>query len=87
LAGDRRVGVIFVHTPADQAYSFYASRIAQGASMSDFLATRSTEVEDEVESLISSADAVLYNWTGRPQYRETIKALMAELGTSEVPGT
>jgi hypothetical protein len=86
LAGDRRIGIIFVHTPADQAYSFYASRIAQGASMSDFLATRSAEVEGEVESLISSADAVLYNWTGRPQYRETIKALMDELGTSEVPG-
>jgi hypothetical protein len=30
------------------------------------------------------ADAVLYNWTGRPQYRETIKALMAELGIPEV---
>jgi predicted NUDIX family phosphoesterase/dephospho-CoA kinase len=85
MAGDRRIGIIFVHTPADQAYSFYASRIAQGASMSDFLATRSAQVEGEVESLISSADAVLYNWTGRPQYRETIKALMAELGTSEVP--
>jgi hypothetical protein len=85
MAGDRRIGIIFVHTPPDQAYSFYASRIAQGATMSDFLATRSAQVEGEVENLISSADAVLYNWTGRPQYRETIKALMAELGTSEVP--
>lgn len=84
LAGDRRIGIMFVHTPPDQAYSFYASRIAQGASMNDFLAARGAEVEGEVESLISSADAVLYNWTGRPQYRETIKALMAELGTLEV---
>jgi len=87
MAGDRRVGIIFVHTPPDQAYSFYASRIAQGASMKDFLATRSAPVEGEVESLISTADAVLYNWTGRPQYRETIRALMAELGISEVPRT
>jgi predicted NUDIX family phosphoesterase len=86
IAGDRRVGIIFVHTPADQAYSFYASRIAQGASMSDFLAARNAQVEDEVESLISIADAVLYNWTGRPQYRETIKALMTELGIAEVSG-
>lgn len=84
MAGDQRIGIIFVHTPADQAYSFYASRIAQGASMSEFLATRSAEVEDEVEGLISSADAVLYNWTGQLQYRETIKALMADLGTSGV---
>jgi predicted NUDIX family phosphoesterase/dephospho-CoA kinase len=84
---DKRVGIIFVHTPADQSYLFYASRIAQGASMNDFLAARSADVEGEVEGLISIADAVLYNWTGRLQYRETIKALMSELGTSEVPLT
>ncbi len=83
LAGDRRMGVLFVHTPADQAFSFYASRIAQGATMSEFLSIRSAPVEAEVESLISFADAVLYNWTGKLQYRETIKALMAELGTVE----
>jgi hypothetical protein len=29
------------------------------------------------------ADAVMYNWTGRLQYRETIKELMAELGIPE----
>jgi hypothetical protein len=87
IAGSRRVAVLFVHTPPDQAYSFYASRIAQGATMGDFLAARSAQVEDEVESLISTADAVLYNWTGRLQYRETIKELMTELGISQVSGT
>lgn len=83
-AGDQKIGVIFVHTPWDQAYSFYVNRIARGASMSDFLATRSAEVEGEVEELIGSADAVLYNWTGRLQYRETINSLMAELRISKV---
>jgi predicted NUDIX family phosphoesterase len=87
MAGDKKIGVLFVHTPADQAYSFYASRIAQGASMADFLAARSADVEAEAEGLISTADAVLYNWTGRLQYRETIEGLMAELGTSEVART
>ncbi len=86
-ARDQRIGIIFVHTPADQAYSFDASRIAHGASMNDVLAARSAAVEGEVEGLISDADAVLYNWTGQLQYRETIKALMAELGTSEVAKT
>lgn len=52
--------------------------------MSDFLATRSAEAEGEVEELIGSADAVLYNWTGRLQYRETINSLMAELRISKV---
>jgi predicted NUDIX family phosphoesterase/dephospho-CoA kinase len=85
LAGDTKVGIIFVHTPADQAFAFYSKRIAQGSTMSEFLSARSASVEQEVEALISSADAVLYNWTGRPQYRETIKALMAELGVSGRP--
>jgi predicted NUDIX family phosphoesterase len=81
LAGSRKVGVLFVHTPADQAYSFYSGRIAQGATMSEFLTIRGAPVESEVEGLISCADAVLYNWTGKLQYHETIRALMNELGT------
>jgi len=80
LADDLKIGVIFVHTPADLAYSFYAERIARGATIAEFLTARSAPVEAEVEGLISVADAVLYNWTGRLQYRETIQALMAELG-------
>lgn len=83
LAGDQRVGIVFVHTPPDLAYSFYADRIEQGASMDEFLSVRSAPVEAEVESLIAIADAVMYNWTGRLQYRETIKELMAELGIPE----
>ncbi len=84
LAGDWKIAIVFVHTPADLAYSFYADRIEQGASMNEFLSLRSAPVEAEVESLIEIADAVLYNWTGRLQYRETIQALMAELGIPEV---
>jgi hypothetical protein len=83
LAGDLRIGIVFVHTPPDLAYSFYADRIEQGASMDEFLSVRSAPVEAEVESMIAIADAVLYNWTGRLQYRETIQALMAELGIPE----
>jgi len=84
LTNDIRVGIVFVHTPADLAFSFYADRIQQGASMSEFLSVRNAPVEAEVEGLITLADAVLYNWTGRLQYRETIKALMAEMGIQEV---
>jgi predicted NUDIX family phosphoesterase/dephospho-CoA kinase len=85
LGEDLKIGIVFVHTPPDQAFAFYSQRIAQGANMSDFLSVRSAAVENEVESLISSADAVLYNWTGRLQYRETIKALMRELGVPACP--
>jgi predicted NUDIX family phosphoesterase len=84
LAGDTKIGIVFVHTPADLAFSFYADRIAQGASMNEFLSVRNAPVESEVEGLIAIADAVLYNWTGRLQYRETIQELMLELGIREV---
>src|SRR5580698_4197572 len=62
LADDLKIGVIFVHTPADLAYSFYSERIVHGATMAEFLTARSAPVEAEVESLISISDAVLYNW-------------------------
>ena len=82
ICSDRRIGIIFVQTPADLAFKFFVERIAQGATMSEFLATREAAVEQEVDSLISEADAVLYNWTGTLQYRETIRAMMVQLGAS-----
>jgi predicted NUDIX family phosphoesterase/dephospho-CoA kinase len=75
-----RVGLLFVHTPADLAYRFYAKRVAQGASIADFLAARGARVESEVQGLIADADAVLYNWTGTLEYRNTIRQMMSELG-------
>jgi predicted NUDIX family phosphoesterase len=83
LLRPRRVGVMFVQTPPDVAYSFYNQRRAQGASISDFLTARSAPVETEVGDLIKSADAVLYNWTGKPDYRRAIRLMMKDLGIEE----
>ena len=82
LCCDRRIGIVFVQTPADLAFKFFVERIAQGATMSEFLATRDAAVEQEVASFISEADAVLYNWTDTLQYRETIRAMIKQLGAS-----
>jgi predicted NUDIX family phosphoesterase/dephospho-CoA kinase len=84
LAGKTKIGTIFVSTPADLAYNFYSERIAQGASIDKFLAARGSPVEMEVENLISIADVVLYNFSGRFQYRETIQALMQDLAIPKV---
>ena len=78
---NRRIGIVFVQTSADLAFKFFVERFDQGATMSEFLAAREADVEQEVESFISKADAVLYNWTGTLQYRETIRAMMEQLGT------
>ena len=53
---------------------------AQGASISEFLSARNAPVETEVDDLIKSADAVLYNWTGKLDYRRTIRLMMKDLG-------
>ena len=81
---NRRIGIVFVQTPADLAFKFFVERIDQGATMSEFLAAREADVEQEVESFISKADAVLYNWTGTLQYRETIRAMLEQLGASRM---
>lgn len=80
-----KVGVLFVHTPPDLAYGFYSQRIEHGSTMPEFVSVRSAPVEAEVESLISDADVVLYNWTGRLQYARTIIALMKDLGVMQRP--
>ena len=84
MCSNRKIGIVFVQTPADLAFKFFVERIAKGATMSDFLTAREALVEQEVESFMSNADAVLYNWTGTLQYQETIRAMMEELGVSRV---
>jgi predicted NUDIX family phosphoesterase/dephospho-CoA kinase len=79
-AGSRRIGVIFVETPHDVAFSFYRTRFAQGCSIEEFMKVREAPVETEVRKLIQVADAVLYNWNGRTEYRTAIRTLMRELG-------
>ncbi len=84
--GPRRLGIVFVQTPVDLAFNFFRERFKIEATMSEFLAARAAPVEGEVEGLISEADAVLYNWSGTPQYRATIRAMMKRLRVSRWKG-
>jgi predicted NUDIX family phosphoesterase len=83
ISSPSRLGLVFVQTPADLAYSFYTKRLAEGASIGDFLAARSSPVETEIDDLIEEADAVLYNWTGKLEYRSAIRSMITELGIGE----
>jgi len=71
------VAKVFVHTPADIAYTFYRNRVGGDVSFSEFLRLRESAVEREVYSMIGLADAVLYNWAGKPMYQEVVRQLMA----------
>ena len=82
MCNNLKIGIVFVQTPADLAFNFFFERTAKDATMSEFLTTREAAVEHEVESFISKADAVLYNWKGRCQYKETIRAMMEDLGVA-----
>ena len=73
-----RVGCIFVHTPADIAFRFYNARQTAKVPILDFLMIREAPVEKETYGMIGLADAVLYNWTGRPRYREIVCTLMED---------
>ena len=75
----RHVGMLFVHTPIDVAFEFYRAREAPSFSLFDFLRVRRAQVELDVEELIGQSDAVLYNWTGRSEYRRTVRGLMGPL--------
>lgn len=76
---ETKVGVIYVHTPQNLAYEFYKKRESPDISIFDFLKVRGADVENEVEDMISSSDAVLYNWTGQNRYRQAIKDMMKVL--------
>jgi predicted NUDIX family phosphoesterase/dephospho-CoA kinase len=83
LSTRTKVGMLYVHTPPDVAYEFFRKRgRSSDVSIYDFLTIREALVESEVGNLIGISDAVLYNWTGRPQYRQVVMSLMKVLGTT-----
>ena len=75
----KRLCVIFVHTPPDIAFQFYNSRQKVPVPVQDFLAIRESPVEQETYDMIRLADAVLYNWSGRPIYHEIVRQVMEEI--------
>lgn len=79
---DRPVGSIFVHTPPDVAYRFYMLREANSVSLSlsDFMQIYNAPVESEVNSMITEADAIIYNWWGLDEYELVISRLTQQLG-------
>jgi len=81
-ARDRRVGIMFIHTPFKTAFEFYRQREGGKASINEFIAARSNPVEQEVGELVRFADAVLYNWSGEREYTKMIYQLMNELGVT-----
>ena len=76
------LAILFVHTAPDIAHSFYEKREANHIGFSEFLRLREAPVEQEVDEMIGLADAVLYNWTGKDEYRKTITEFMQRIGRS-----
>jgi predicted NUDIX family phosphoesterase len=86
LAGRTSVGLLYVHTPPNVAYRFYRRRSGKSLSIHEFLSLSDSPVEAEVRGMIGVADAVLYNWTGRPMYRDAIRKLIRDLLRKAEPG-
>jgi len=75
----RTVATLFVHAAPDVAYRFYRSREAARISTAEFMQLYTAPVESEVPFLISEADAILYNWSGRTAYDRAIRDLMGAI--------
>jgi predicted NUDIX family phosphoesterase len=80
LAGRRKLGLLYVYTPPNVAYQFYKGRgSSDNLSIQDFLRISDSPVEIDVRSMIGVSDAVVYNWSGRPIYRDAIRKLMRDV--------
>jgi predicted NUDIX family phosphoesterase/dephospho-CoA kinase len=79
LAGTRRVGLLYIYTPPNVAYKFYKVRSRRRISIHEFLKVFDSPVEAEARGILEMADAVLYNWTGEPMYKDTIRRFMSEV--------
>jgi hypothetical protein len=79
LAGTSRIALLYIHTPADIAFEFYKLRERKQISIEEFIEIRESPVESEVVEMIEDADAVLYNWTGKPNYKQTIHAMIRDM--------
>lgn len=79
MAAPKSVAVLYVHTPPHIAFSFYRDRKRQPTEISEFLRLCDAPVELEAKKLITIADAVLYNWTGKPRYEQAVRGLIKEL--------
>ncbi len=79
-AGNTPIKVIFVQTPPDICYKFYKERESRDISIFEFLRIQNAPVETQVRDMIGLSDAVLYNWTGRHEYRSAAGSIMREFG-------
>lgn len=79
---DRKVAMIFVHTPPDVAYKLYMAREVKvsNLSLSEFMQIYNAPVESEVRLIIQYAEAIIYNWFGLDEYELVVEKLVAELG-------
>jgi predicted NUDIX family phosphoesterase len=82
IISKRRMGLLFVYTPPDVAFNFFKRSAVGQFSIFDFLKTRDAEVEADVRKMIEISDAVIYNWTGRLEFRRVIRRFLKELGVS-----
>lgn len=76
------VPVLYIHTDPDIAYELYKSREAPQSTdftVESFMKLYTAKVEANVAYLIDEADAIVFNWSGKDQYGQTLEALAEEL--------
>lgn len=73
-----RIATLYVHTPPNVALLFYRARSGEDYTMTQFARVREAAVESEVPRFLEVADATLFNWHGRADYRRVVRDFVAE---------
>ena len=76
-------GLIYVHTPPHVAFEFYRLRSNTNPTIHDFLKVRDSLVEADAQSFLKIANAILYNWTGKNDYKKAVRQMMRAILDSD----
>lgn len=76
---NRRLALLYVHTPPDLAYAFFRKREEPLSTIDQFYEMYNANVEREIGRLLNHADAVVYNWIGQGDLLAVLRAMVKEL--------
>ncbi len=81
------VALLFVHASPDVAYRLYVGRgdAERQVEPDAFMKMFSAPVEREIPFMVSHADIVLYNWSGKAKLTSVLSAMADELGLRQPP--
>ncbi|MCZ4367453.1 HTH domain-containing protein [Sulfitobacter dubius] len=79
---DGALALIFVYATPDLALKLYCQRegLEETTYEKEFFQAIGASVESDINHMMNSADAVIYNWSGEADYLNVLSSMVEELG-------